>query len=71
MDGNVFGLRIYPRDCGKLKTCAVIFIDDVLWNFSKGFGYCTVFSMYLIRNEDYRVDPLKQLTNINQFTCGH
>ena len=44
-DGNVFGSNRYFRDCGKFKTFNVIFVDDGLGNFSKGFGDSTVFSM--------------------------
>ena len=69
-DGNVFCLRIYLRYCGKFKACAVIFMDDGLGKFSKVFEDRTVFSMYLGRFEDYRVDLLKPFTNINQSTHG-
>ena len=66
-DVNVFGLNIYLRDCGKFKTRAVIFMGNDLRNCSKVFGDRTVFSIYLGIFEDYRVELLKQFTNINQF----
>ena len=69
-DGNVFGLRLFIRDCDRFKTCAVIFMDDRLGNFSKGFGYCVVFSMYLGIFDDYIVELLKQFTNTSQFIHG-
>ena len=67
-DGNMFGLSRYLRDCGKFKTCAVIFMENGLVNCSKGFGYCMIFIMYLGIFEDHRVDLLNQFTNTNQFT---
>ena len=55
----MFGLRRYIRECGKFKTCTVIFMDDELGNCSKGFGDLIVFGMYLGTFDDYRVDLLK------------
>ena len=69
-NGNVFGSRIYLRDCGKFKTCIVIFMEYGSGNCSKQFVNRTVFSMYLGIFDDYRVDFLKQFTDTNQFMHG-
>ena len=68
--GNVFGLSRYIRYCGKFNIYNIIFVDNGLGNCSKGFGYRTVFSIYLVRFKDYIVDLLKQFTNTYQFTHG-
>ena len=61
----MFCSRIYLRDYVKFDTCTVIFMDNGLGGVYKGFGYRTVFGMYLVIFDDYRVGLLKQLTNTN------
>ena len=68
---NVFGSRRYIRDCGKLNTCNVILMDNLLGEVSIGFLYRTVFSRHLGIFEEYGVDLLKQFMNTNQFMHGY